>query len=25
LTAKIVENLTSIQEKGMYETVKAII
>lgn len=25
LTAKIVENLTAIQEKGMYETVKAII
>lgn len=25
LTAKIVENLTSIKEKGMYETVKAII
>ena len=25
LTAKIVENLTSIQEKGMYETVKAIV
>ncbi len=25
LTAKIVENLTSIREKGMYETVKAII